>query len=78
MNSPPILNANGFAPAVAFQLSPLVESLGWTLLHFLWQGLAAGALLWLFLALAQTAAAQIRYLAACATLIHENAGASPP
>jgi hypothetical protein len=33
-------NANGFA-----NLSPAIEALGWTLLHFIWQGAALGLVL---------------------------------
>jgi hypothetical protein len=48
---------------------PAVEALGWTLVHFLWQG----ALVALALALARVAlkrrTANIRYLASCAAML---------
>src|SRR5262249_11757808 len=47
----------------------LVQALGWTLLHFLWQGLLAAALLaGIELATARSAA-RLRYLACAATLL---------
>jgi len=45
-----------------------VESLGWTLLHFLWQGALAWLAFKFFLGLARNASPQVRYLAGCATL----------
>ncbi len=47
----------------------LVESLGWTLVHFLWQGVAIAALLAVALRFLRPAKAQHRYLAGCAALL---------
>ena len=48
---------------------PWAQALGWTLLHFLWQGLALDLLASLFLALRRGADARTRYGAACAFLL---------
>src|SRR5271157_5128338 len=45
-----------------------VERLGWTLVHFLWQGLAIAVLYAAGRAVARTAGPQARYLLACAAL----------
>ncbi len=47
----------------------LVESVGWTLLHFMWQGLAIGALLAICLRLLGNHSSSHRYLAACIALV---------
>jgi beta-lactamase regulating signal transducer with metallopeptidase domain/Flp pilus assembly secretin CpaC len=47
----------------------VVQALGWTLIHFLWQGLAIAAVLAVALRLMRRAAAQYRYLAGCAALL---------
>src|SRR5450432_2483 len=47
----------------------LVESLGWTLVHFLWQGVAIAALLAAALWLLRRAKPNHRYLAGCAALL---------
>src|SRR5579872_3570055 len=47
----------------------LVECLGWTLVHFLWQGLVIAALLAGFLRLSRRAAPNCRYLAGCVALL---------
>ncbi len=49
-------------------LPQLVEALGWSLLHFLWQGAAAAVLLALALLLLRKRSAQSRYAAACTVL----------
>jgi beta-lactamase regulating signal transducer with metallopeptidase domain len=49
-------------------LARIVESLGWTLLHFVWQGALIAATLYCLLALMRNASASIRYVAACAAL----------
>lgn len=49
-------------------LNPLVEQLGWTLLHFLWQGALIGALFGLGLFLLRDAAAGSRYALAVGAL----------
>src|SRR5690242_19144719 len=46
----------------------LVPCLGWTLVHFLWQGLAIAAWLMLCLRLLRSGSANQRYLAGCAAL----------
>ena len=46
-----------------------VESMGWTLLHFLWQGSIVAALLALLDVLLSRGRPQLRYLAACAALV---------
>lgn len=48
---------------------PWTQSLGWSLLHFLWQGAALGLLAWLALALLRGASARARYGVACAVLL---------
>jgi len=48
---------------------PWAQALGWSLLHFLWQGAALGLLAWLALALLRGASARTRYGAACAALL---------
>ena len=53
----------------SIETMPAVEALGWTLIHFLWQG----ALVALMLALARVAlkrrTANLRYLASCAAML---------
>lgn len=46
-----------------------VHSLGWTLVHFLWQGALLAALFALVRYLLRSASANTRYLAGCATLL---------
>ena len=48
---------------------PWAQALGWSLLHFLWQGAALGLLAWLLLALLRGASAKARYGVACAFLL---------
>ena len=56
---------NGFdLPA----LGTLVATLGWTLLHFLWQGAVVGVLFGLALAVTARASAPVRYRVALAAL----------
>ncbi len=47
---------------------PLVEPIGWTLLHFLWQGAALAIILWTAFGLLGRASANARYLAGCLAL----------
>lgn len=47
---------------------PWAQALGWSLLHFLWQGALLGALTWGLLALLRGASAKTRYAVACAAL----------
>jgi beta-lactamase regulating signal transducer with metallopeptidase domain len=46
----------------------IVQALGWTLVHFLWQGLVIAALLAAGLRLFRTSPAHYKYLAACAAM----------
>ncbi|MCE1205737.1 MAG: M56 family metallopeptidase [Holophagaceae bacterium] len=48
---------------------PWAQILGWTLIHFLWQGLALGLAAWLGLVLLRGASARARYGLACACLL---------
>src|SRR5579863_293400 len=47
---------------------PWVEHLGWTLLHFLWQGLAIAVLYWAVRRSSRALRPNTRYLLACAAL----------
>ncbi len=46
----------------------IVESVGWVLVHFLWQGAAIAALLRLVLALAAPSRPALRYALGCGAL----------
>ena len=46
----------------------VVHALGWTLLHFLWQGALVALVLWCMLALLRGHRSQLRYAAACCAL----------
>ncbi len=50
-------------------MNPLIERLGWTLLHSLWQGVLALAVLRAALAALHRHSSHVRYLAACGTLV---------
>jgi beta-lactamase regulating signal transducer with metallopeptidase domain len=56
-------------PLLSLALHPLAQTLGWTLIHFLWQGAALGLLAWLALLLLRGASARARYGLACAFLV---------
>ena len=43
------------------QLQELTNALGWTLVHFLWQGLAIAAAYWLVCCVTRTGNSQVRY-----------------
>jgi GWxTD domain-containing protein len=47
----------------------LIHSLGWTLLHFCWQGTVIAILLWCALSLLTGRSPQIRYIVACCALL---------
>jgi TonB family protein len=47
---------------------PMVQALGWTLLHFLWQGAVVAAALWCALRLLNGRSSPARYTAACLAL----------
>ncbi len=47
--------------------TPVVNVLGWVLLHFVWQGLAVAFTLWLLFFVFRTS--QVRYVLACAALV---------
>jgi beta-lactamase regulating signal transducer with metallopeptidase domain len=49
-------------------LTTLTQALGWTLVHFVWQGALIALVLFLFVRLARNRGPQIRYLAGCAAL----------
>jgi ankyrin repeat protein/type II secretory pathway component GspD/PulD (secretin)/beta-lactamase regulating signal transducer with metallopeptidase domain len=46
----------------------IVQKLGWTLLHFIWQATAAALLLGILLAVLRKSSANLRYIVACAAL----------
>ncbi|PYQ62027.1 MAG: hypothetical protein DMF58_02885, partial [Acidobacteria bacterium] len=48
---------------------PLVQAIGWALLHLLWQGVLVAAILAAVLALLQRQSANTRYLASCGALL---------
>lgn len=48
---------------------PVMESLGWVLLHFLWQGAAVAVVLFLVLTLLRRVSANARYLISCFALL---------
>ncbi|MCC7261927.1 MAG: hypothetical protein IT369_05305 [Candidatus Latescibacteria bacterium] len=50
-------------------LLPLVQTLGWTLFHFLWQGLLVGLLIAGGLSLLRHGTPQARYALACGGLL---------
>ena len=56
------------SPIFAMLLASTVEALGWTLLHFVWQGAVVVLAFSIFLFLARKAAPQVRYLAGCGAL----------
>ena len=47
----------------------LVHALGWTLLHFCWQGVVVAGMLWWVLRLLHGRPSQARYVAACSALL---------
>jgi hypothetical protein len=54
---------------VAIEAQSLLHALGWTLLHFCWQGALIAVLLWCVLALLSERTPQQRYIAACTALM---------
>ncbi|WP_243295120.1 M56 family metallopeptidase [Geothrix mesophila] len=56
-------------PLLSVVREPWAQALGWSLLHFLWQGAALGLLAWLALALLRGVSARARYGVACAALL---------
>jgi GWxTD domain-containing protein len=48
--------------------TPVAQSLGWTLVHFVWEGAVLAAALWAMLRLFRAAPARRRYALACLTL----------
>ena len=48
--------------------STLIEALGWTLLHFLWQGAAVATALWVVLRAGKELSPRVRYTAAALAL----------
>ena len=55
------------APALSYEV-PLMHALGWTLLHFLWEGAIIAALLSLVLRGLSHHSSQVRYSVACCAL----------
>jgi len=53
----------------ALAANPVAHRAGWALVHFVWQGVAAGGILWLVLRILRNASANARYVAACAGLL---------
>jgi beta-lactamase regulating signal transducer with metallopeptidase domain len=49
--------------------TPILETAGWTLIHFLWQGCALAGVAAMLLRLAERRSANARYLIACAALV---------
>ena len=47
----------------------IMQAVGWTLLHFLWQGALLALLLGLALLVARGCSAQLRYALSCGTLV---------
>ena len=56
------------SPLELLTQAPLVDALGWTLVHFLWQGAMIGALTMLMLRALKDAPPQARYAASCLSL----------
>ncbi len=56
-------------PLLSLVSQPWAHTLGWTLLHFIWQGAVLGLLAWVALALLRGADAKLRYSVACAFLV---------
>ena len=48
---------------------PLVQSLGWMLLHFIWQGAVIAAVLAIVLSLMRQMSANARYITCCAGML---------
>ncbi|MCI0486522.1 MAG: HEAT repeat domain-containing protein [Blastocatellia bacterium] len=48
---------------------PVVEALGWALLHFVWQGALVAVVLALFMGLLRRRSANLRYLVACSAML---------
>ena len=49
--------------------TPILETAGWTLIHFLWQGCALAGVAAMLLRLAERRSANARYVIACAALV---------
>jgi len=49
-------------------LTPVLQTLAWTLLHFIWQGCALAAAFWIVMLVLRRSTASSRYLAGCITL----------
>jgi hypothetical protein len=56
------------SPILSTPVASTVEALGWTLLHFVWQGALVALALSIFLFLARKASPQVRYIVACGAL----------
>ena len=70
MTAPTLITLATTAPPLWFPFdAPVTARLGWTLLHFLWQGAAVAAALTIGLALLRTRAPRWRYAAACGAMV---------
>jgi TonB family protein len=56
-------------PLAGFFGYPLVHALGWTLVHFCWQGALVAGMLWCVLGLLGGRSSQARYRAACVAML---------
>jgi len=54
---------------VEFFIANWAQRLGWTLVHFLWQGATIAALLWIALRVSSRRGPQVRYALACLALV---------
>ncbi|MGM0586877.1 MAG: M56 family metallopeptidase [Bacteroidota bacterium] len=52
-----------------FMMHPIVDALGWTLVHFIWQGLLIGSIVYIILSLMRNQRASTRYLVLFAGMI---------
>jgi beta-lactamase regulating signal transducer with metallopeptidase domain len=49
----------------AFLANPIIDALGWTLIHFLWQGVLIGSAVYIVLSLLRNSKASTRYIVLC-------------
>ena len=54
---------------IALYEQPLIHAVGWSLLHFLWQGAIVALLLASALRMLSNRSSQLRYMAACCALV---------
>src|SRR5436305_14922269 len=63
------MNAIHLTIPASFLNEPLVQRLGWTLVHTLWQGVVLAAALALVLRLLRGAPSHVRYAAGCTAMV---------